>query len=299
MKQTDRVGVNAVEKIFIEQFGWIFREQAISDYGIDAHVEVTNDEEPLGRLLALQIKSGASFFKKNKVGNYVFYGKARHLRYWGRHALPVAIVLHNPETGETVWQRIEDSKIRHHKNDRWSIEIPPANVLDKSAKENLERGVSDITVYRRMRLMFDAPMMRELEGKNVFFVVEEWPNKSLGMRTTLVYFEDYVDNSPEYREERWQPTHSLGEYMAHNWPWVSYEYVEGPPFIDGSDECVGHEIRVELNEIGKAFLTLERFYEEGVEVGEDEYYGQHNDVDDEEDDWIYVDDVMIRIRDDD
>jgi hypothetical protein len=54
MKQTDRDGVNAVEGIFIRELKWIFREQAISDWGIDAHVEVTNRDEPSGRLLALQ-----------------------------------------------------------------------------------------------------------------------------------------------------------------------------------------------------------------------------------------------------
>lgn len=58
MKHTDRDGVNAVESIFIRELKWIFREQTISDWGIDAHVEVTNRDEPIGRLLAVQIKSG-------------------------------------------------------------------------------------------------------------------------------------------------------------------------------------------------------------------------------------------------
>lgn len=64
MKQTDRESVNAVEAIFVKELGWIFREQTVADWGIDAHVEVANEKEPSGRLLALQIKSGKSFFKK-------------------------------------------------------------------------------------------------------------------------------------------------------------------------------------------------------------------------------------------
>jgi hypothetical protein len=63
MKQTDREGVNAVERVFVKELGWIFREQTIGDWGIDAHVEVANEKEPSGRLLALQIKSGKSFLK--------------------------------------------------------------------------------------------------------------------------------------------------------------------------------------------------------------------------------------------
>lgn len=53
--QTERVGVNAVEAIFLSM-GWIFREQTISDFGIDAHVEPKDDGIPTGQLIALQIK---------------------------------------------------------------------------------------------------------------------------------------------------------------------------------------------------------------------------------------------------
>jgi hypothetical protein len=81
MKQTDREGVNAVEGIFLRELGWIFREQTISDWGIDAHVEVTNRSEPTGRLLALQIKSGKSFFRR-RGENFVFYGEGR--QNWNR-----------------------------------------------------------------------------------------------------------------------------------------------------------------------------------------------------------------------
>src|SRR4051812_1881844 len=91
---TDRAGVNAVEKFFIG-LGWYFREQTVSDFGIDAQVEVADEGKPTGKLLALQIKSGASYFKKR--GNaYVFHGEMRHLDYWTRHSLPVFLILYHP-----------------------------------------------------------------------------------------------------------------------------------------------------------------------------------------------------------
>ena len=37
---TERRGVNAVEAVFLNDFKWIFREQAVSDFGIDAQAEV-------------------------------------------------------------------------------------------------------------------------------------------------------------------------------------------------------------------------------------------------------------------
>ena len=34
--------------------------------------------------------------------------------------------MHDPETGLTLWQRVEEDAVRWGKSDRWSIEIPPA-----------------------------------------------------------------------------------------------------------------------------------------------------------------------------
>jgi hypothetical protein len=81
---TERLGVNAVEAIFLG-FKWTFRPQEVGDYGIDAQVEIWEGEEFTGKLIALQIKSGVSYFRRNKDGNYVFTGELKHLDYWTRH----------------------------------------------------------------------------------------------------------------------------------------------------------------------------------------------------------------------
>ena len=36
----ERIGVFSIAKIFVEDFEWIFREQPINDFGIDAFVEI-------------------------------------------------------------------------------------------------------------------------------------------------------------------------------------------------------------------------------------------------------------------
>ena len=136
MVQTDKVGVNAVEAIFLKDFDWLFREQSISDSGVDAHVEVKANGRPIGRLLALQIKSGKSYFKHEKKDHYVHYGKRKHLWYWQNNSLPVVLVLHNPETGKTLWERINPSKSRFtrrvgrskSRKQTWSIRAPSRNL---------------------------------------------------------------------------------------------------------------------------------------------------------------------------
>ena len=48
--KTDRIGVQIVGKQF-ESAGYIFREQAISDYGIDAQVELVDEDTVTGKLI--------------------------------------------------------------------------------------------------------------------------------------------------------------------------------------------------------------------------------------------------------
>ena len=97
---TDRIGVSKVETI-VNEMGLIFREQTISDYGIDAQIETyADDGYASGELIAVQIKSGSSYAnKKNRNGDIVYYIEDKHYKYWLNHSLPVIIVIYDPESG--------------------------------------------------------------------------------------------------------------------------------------------------------------------------------------------------------
>lgn len=62
---TERIGVSYCA-LTAERNNWMFREQPINDIGIDAHMEFVEDDKPR-QLLALQIKSGSSWFKRKKM----------------------------------------------------------------------------------------------------------------------------------------------------------------------------------------------------------------------------------------
>lgn len=129
--EIEQIGVNAVEAIFLNKVRWIFRRQYGSDFGIDAQVEPRNEEgKGSGKLVALQIKSGASHFIRRGNG-YVFYGERRHLDYWDMHSLPVLLVLHNPTDGMTLWQHVERDLVVENANENgnWSIAISPSRTL--------------------------------------------------------------------------------------------------------------------------------------------------------------------------
>ncbi len=132
---TERLGVNAVERIVVERLNWIFREQPIADVGIDAHIERVINGVPTGKLLAVQIKTGASHFT-NKENALIYYIKKVHLEYWRGHSLPVLLIAHLPESDETFWSLVEKSSVTATTS-AWKIEIQKSNVFGIQTAERL------------------------------------------------------------------------------------------------------------------------------------------------------------------
>ena len=261
--QIDRIGVNAVEKAFL-QMGWLFREQPVSDYGIDALAEPKEDDKPTGELIAIQIKTGKSYFRRRGT-NFVFHGVQRHLDYWLNHSLPVFIILHNPESDLTIWQRVERHLITIHKSDKWSIDIPSNQVLDPHAAEYIRCGISsDPAPVRRLRLALDLPLIREISKQlavdSVFLTIDEWVNKTLNFRESNIRFSD-PDNEPTYRLETWLPMADIHEFMDVYFPWLDYEYAR--EIEDYSAEIEQHVLEVSMSNLGQAVLEVERYVERG------------------------------------
>lgn len=145
---TERIGVHKVALIFLEKFGWIEREQTITDVGIDMQVEIVENSEPTGQLLALQIKSGESYFKEEKDNNVIFRGQKKHLDYWTNYSLPVFIILHNPATNKTYWQRVIPTKTKKTEKG-WKIAVPydqPLSVMHKEDIVTFYKNTNHFTV---------------------------------------------------------------------------------------------------------------------------------------------------------
>ena len=85
---TERIGINHVGEI-AERNNWMFREQPVNDIGIDVHIELIEDTGESKQLIALQIKSGASWFREKK-GNSIIFRKIneRQFNYLTKNSLP-------------------------------------------------------------------------------------------------------------------------------------------------------------------------------------------------------------------
>lgn len=124
----ERVGVSKVENI-ISSLGWIFREQPIADVGIDAIIEQMISGEPTGKLIALQIKSGTSYFEEEKEDKYYFRIDSSHYNYWSNLSIPVIIILYNPDLDKTFWELFDKKDIKSTPN-AYRIDIKKDSVLD-------------------------------------------------------------------------------------------------------------------------------------------------------------------------
>lgn len=133
---TERIGVNETERIVIKNLGWIFREQPIADVGLDAIIEQVEDGEPTGRFIAVQIKTGlGNFYKTEK--SLTYYATNIHYNYWINLCIPIILVAHIPNEGETYWQEIKKENFKKSKKS-WKIDIPLKQKLSESQKEGLQ-----------------------------------------------------------------------------------------------------------------------------------------------------------------
>jgi len=275
----DRRGVNAVEAIFINELKWAFREQTISDFGIDAQAEVVEDDKLTGKLIALQIKTGVSYFRKHG-DDYIYYGEQRHLDYWLNHSLPVYLILRDPERNLTLWQKIERHlvKVTEH---GWSIIVPSANVLNASAKEAIAAGLpSDLLSIRRARMAMDLDLMKLLAEKteDIYFEIEHWTSKSLGVRGIQIMFDETEKDAPDIELDWMYPVRNHEYLMARWFPWLGYEHLETRETMSAEIDIV--VLRVWVNDLGKGFIAVEDYFANGVpDPAPPEWYGMAAGID--------------------
>lgn len=174
-ERTSRLAVKAVEEASLRA-DWFFREQPITDQGIDAHIEKFDlvpgkrgdDEVGTGRLIALQIKGGPSYFSRPSPDGWWFPFKARKAELWLGHALPVLVVLVDVESREMYWQRISPSTvIKTGKN--YKVEVPRTQTVATAGAEWLEiaSGLEQHAVSRfeYSLLSVPPPVRTLLEGR--------------------------------------------------------------------------------------------------------------------------------------
>lgn len=153
-KNTERLGIIETDKIVTAEMKWIFREQPITDVGIDAIIEKVEDGNPLGKFIALQIKSGlGNFYKAPK---HLTYTVSRvHYYYWLSVNIPVILVAHIPDWEKTYWVEINESKFRKARR-KWKLDIPFKQEFNANSEARLEK----LLIEKQAPLINDYKLVR-------------------------------------------------------------------------------------------------------------------------------------------
>ncbi|NKY38134.1 DUF4365 domain-containing protein [Cellulomonas septica] len=297
-------GVTYTQLAIQSALGWLFREQPTEDYGIDAHAEVVDGEDVRGRLVALQIKGGPSWFREAAPGGWWFRPNADHVAYWLNHSLPVAVVLYHPDTKRCYWQLVNRQTLSPTSTGGWKLLVPEDQVLDASAADALRAAAEgDPYVLRIRQLQLAKPWMELLaSGRRLVVDIEEWINKTSGRGSISLGLDNEDGKKPEElanwgvllglasyadvlpRLFAWadvqvhEETYDDAEYDAYEAECVFYDS-EGDrfasegfeewrasrqkqglrPYANGAGEVDFWRLELTLNELGKAFLVVDRF----------------------------------------
>lgn len=113
----------------------IWRATPCHDLGVDGQIEFLEKTENVistGKLVAIQVKSGASYFREMTKTCVKYYPSKKHRRYWKSLNLPIILVLHNPDTSQTIY-----TEVKSQLDAEAPILVPLENQFDQSARTDI------------------------------------------------------------------------------------------------------------------------------------------------------------------
>ena len=295
----DRLGVSKLD-YFFSSHQWLFREQLLHDHGIDAQVEIVLGGRPTGDLVAIQIKSGTSYFSETTEDAIVFRTDNKHSKYWAKHCLPVIVVLYHPDEDLLYWESISEDTLTNT-GKGWKIHIPKNKILtDESLDEITNLVQNPVYIQKLNKLLLDKPWMELVENdESVYIEFEDYINKTLSRFTLRIGCDSRMDIDEMVWPTLLSPMLSAEKFLSIAIPWADFEVDEDlyrenmepqwyaeclmfhdketgrdyfsenfdewysppkgiVPCGDISGEVACYRLYLSLNDIGKAFLTLDK-----------------------------------------
>jgi len=296
--RTSRLGLSELSLLF-SSVGWLFREQLFEDIGIDAQVEILENNLPTGKIIAIQVKSGESYFVEQNENGIIYRPDVKHVEYWLKYSIPVIIVLYNPCDKMLLWVPVHQDTIKKTEVN-YKIEISKEAILNKETYLVL-RNVFKLNYQenRMMKLLLDYPWMKMIkEGEVVYAEFEDWINKSLTRTSIKIYCHSRNGYKEFYIPQHYAPRHSIFDIVQNFIPWADYEMdIDGyrehkeeeyeylcsrydreddmtyytEPFedfyeepedivpIEEGDEIDLYRVVLKLNDIGESFLIIAKY----------------------------------------
>lgn len=262
---TERIGVHYCG-VIAERNKWMFREQPIDDIGIDVYMEITEDTGEPKQLIALQIKSGSSWFKEQKDECVVFRNiNERQYKYWTMNSLPCIIVLYNPEDNMCIWQKLTTETIqRTHDGEGkgFFVKVPINQIFlnEESNEQLLEFSNLPQHITNYNFLLSQKKFMEIIKnGGQIKLHSTEWIHKSSGKGETELIVNDGV-NVEKYSYPYWFPFTSYTEVFPKLFPWANFTADED--FYRESDEFNWREYNLYYDSEDDEWIQVGESFEE-------------------------------------
>jgi len=215
-------GITILKQIVESELNWIFRiNHKEHDFGIDAYLDIITEMGQItGKSIAIQVKTGDSYFKEPNEKGWVFRGQMSHLNYYMNHDIPVVIVLVDEKNQKAYWCHC-DLNATQKAGDNWKITVPRRQKINSESKKELEKFVSPVKDYvsqmehfwafnkdvlytYRLGLIVDKPEILELNYSNIVMVFERLqvnPDLISGMKNKVdIWIHGYNDDPRELYE---------------------------------------------------------------------------------------------------
>jgi hypothetical protein len=286
--QTGDVGEKTIDLLFTREFGWSYHQFGNKRAGIDGEVEIVEDGDELsGRLLAVQVRSGASYFARTTASGIIYEGNQDELDYWLRYSLPVVLVLYNPDADVAYWTAITDDVVEST-GKGWKTVVPFKHTLTSDWKNELA-ALADVplaTQRLRQLSMHNGLMTFIAEGGSIGISATVWTNKVVPRMSMYMHFTDPTGATTNHFE--WavhRPGGWPSGFLEERFPWADVTVtVEGHEDPDDLYEALaqdyGHRLldidwedllaekniegwefkaSLRLGELGRSFLQVDRF----------------------------------------
>lgn len=241
---TEQMGVGHCAEIAARN-KWLFRNQPVNDIGIDAHIEFVDSSGKPKQLLALQIKTGASWFKEEKDGCIIFRNISdRQYIYWTTNSLPCIVVLYNPNDNTCIWQRLTTETIERTQDGEgkgYFVKVPLTQVfLDNASNQQLLSFLNLPEHVVNYNFLLSQKEFMEIirDGGEVKLHSTEWVNKSSGRGETELIVDD-GESIKKYSYPYWFPFTPYTEVFPKLFPWADFSADE--EFYEDYDEAMWRE----------------------------------------------------------
>lgn len=261
----ERIGINHVGEI-AERNNWMFRDQPVNDIGIDAHIEFVDSSGKPKQLLALQIKTGESWFKEQKDNCVVFRDiNERQYKYWTMNSLPCIVVLYNPDDNTCIWQKLTTETIERTKDGEgkgFFVKIPLSQTfLNELSNEKLLSFTNlPEHIINYNFLLSQKEFMRIIQnGGGIKLHSSEWVNKSSGKGETELIVDD-GKTIQKYSYPYWFPYTSYKMVFPRLFPWANFSADE--EFFEEHDESLWRELHCYYDEEDGEWLNVGDTFDE-------------------------------------